>query len=249
MKPKRFGFTLIELLVVIAIIAILAAMLMPVLKKAREAAMTTSCRNNLKQVGLMFYLYAGDTNYMVPGGGTEHLSGTGGKDLHQYYWINLANHGYSEQGDTNDTPGTLWDCPVNPHVYRDRWHMNYGYNESLAPKKDLPNSRYSAPKPVPWLKVNSGAVMAGDVVNGRVFVMVYMSYYWDNFYNPGYMAVEKLGEKLYGNAQYPGFWHAGAMNLVYKDGHAETKIPTDLEVTEFTIDGEDPASSKNPYDD
>ena len=55
---KRSGFTLIELLVVIAIIAILAAMLFPVLKKAPEAAFTTSCMNKLKGIGQAFQLYA-----------------------------------------------------------------------------------------------------------------------------------------------------------------------------------------------
>ena len=93
MKKRRI-FTLIELLIVIAIIAILAAMLLPALQKARSKAHEIACKNNLKTLGIAVSAYAVDNNdWMVPSQTRLYVQTYDP----EYQWVSLLiPYGYSQ---------------------------------------------------------------------------------------------------------------------------------------------------------
>lgn len=211
-RKTKTRFTLIELLVVIAIIAILAAMLMPALSKAREKARSISCVSNLKQIGLMQLLYCDAFN----GRFCTLAQTNGGWDACYDSNGNMSEPGILSIGIGGGADGVnskICQCP-SASGYTQSYtskYAGYGYNECLGYESWNPaggSYMISAVKRPDEIVMNADA---GYLQNGVYEMTSYMRAPQNG--GKGYAAL-----KSYGTAD---FRHGGWCNAVYVDGHAQ----------------------------
>ena len=215
---KRISFTLIELLVVIAIIAILAAMLLPALSKTKDTAKTSTCLNNLKQLGIGARQYITDSNDYFPSyyhkstavfWRLSGMSGVGKDD-------SLNNGGYLPgiprnmfSGKDAAHPTGIWRCPAVTEVGKIHYGLNY-YTFGMYPTQNYHIIALNMKK-VPQLSQRLFmSDFASTSASSHAFYPTVYATDHPSSINPGAFGTE---------SNRPPFRHAKGVNVLYFDGH------------------------------